>query len=133
MSYHAISVIGRRRTSFVMRPSHYSELAQRMPTYEQILAFADIRQSSLGHCFAFVLTRSHKFSYGAVRSVRRKILCMHKNFRRMPTNSQYAACKLGERNANALFGYSKVAISHANGLIRLPQTRPFLNELLAYR
>ena len=47
-----------------------------------------------------------------------KILCMHKIFRRMPTNGQYAEGSFTERNPNGMFVLSTVTVRFLNDGIR---------------
>ena len=85
-------------------PSHYSVWALRMPAYDDFLAFAVIRWCTSAARRELVArtfrARCHTHSYLGARSVRREILCMHKNSLRMPTYDPYTASTLCTRYAN---------------------------------
>ena len=87
-------------------PSHYSVWTLPMPAYDDFLSFAVIRwctsaaRREVGER-AF-RARCHTHSYVGARSVRREILCMHKNSLRRPTYGPYAASTLCERSACSL-------------------------------
>ena len=68
--------------------------------------------------FSSFSVRRSTLAYVVVRSVRRRFVCMHKNFRHMPTNGQYTERSFTERNSYGMFVPSTVTVRFQNGGIR---------------
>ena len=58
---------------------------------------------------------------------------MHKHFRRIPTNGQYAKGSFTERNPKGMFSLSTVMVRFLYGGIRPTKLLANLNELRTYK
>ena len=91
-------------TNFKALSGHIIVWALRMPAYDNFLSYAVIRWCTSAARREVVerafRARCHTYPYVRVRCVRRGILCMNKNFLRMPTYGPYAASTICTRYAN---------------------------------
>ena len=83
--------------------------------------------------FSSFSVRRSTLAYVVVRSVRRRFLCMHKIFRRMPTNGQYAERSFTERKLYGMFVRSTVTVRFQHGGIRRTKLWSHLDELRTYK
>jgi len=68
-----------------------------MPTYEKFGEYVAIRRISYVYVLNKLTARRNMLVYVTVRWDRRKILCMHKIFRRMPAYGLYVVGTLCDR------------------------------------
>ena len=72
-------------------------------------------------------------AYVVVRTVRRRFLCVHKKFLRMPMNGQYAEGSFTERNPISKFVHSTVTVRFLYGGIRPTKLWAHLNNIRTYK
>ena len=97
-----------------------------MTTFCHSLSYADARRQHVGRWL------SERSEHGVIRTrtseprcVRREILCMHKNYLRMPTYGPYAASTLCTRYANVprVLGTVGVRWRNVHGTLTLVDTK----------